>query len=119
MALNPTGTMTPTTYSVTVDGVGTFTFAKRSMRSNLAVAAEYSRLTEGVENPVPFLDTVATWMSTLKVLTVNAPDGWVLDDMDPEDTDTYARLGKVYSALRGKEDSFRRGANPVGPPTGA
>lgn len=111
--------MTPTTYTITVDGVGTFTFAKRSMRSNLAIAAEYSRLTEGVENPVPFLDTVATWMSTLKVLTVAAPDGWVLDDMDPEDEDTYTKLGRVYGALRNKEGSFRRPADPLGQAAGA
>ena len=98
----------PTDFTITVDGVGPFTFARRLMRDELSIAAEFSRICEGVETPNEFLLTVGSWMATLRVLTVHAPDGWDLDAMDPLDNETYARLFKVYSALRAKEGSFRR-----------
>lgn len=100
----------PTDYQVTVEGIGTFTFMRRSMKEEMSIAAEYSRLTEGVPTPSPYLDSVAGWISQLKVLTVHAPSGWSIDlsKMDPEDNDVYERLMKVHSALREKEASFRR-----------
>lgn len=100
-------TPAPTDFHVDVDGVGHFTFAKRTMRDEMRIAAEYSRLTEGVETPTTYLELVAGWLSTLAVLTVQAPDGWDLDSMDPLDEDTYARLMRVHAALREKEASFR------------
>lgn len=100
-----------TDFHVPVDGIGTFSFAKRMMRDELRIAAEFSRLTEGVDSPTPFLATVAGWISQLRVLTVDAPDGWDLDALDPLDPESYAKLLKVHGALREKEDSFRGGAN--------
>lgn len=105
----------PTDFTVEVDNVGVFRFAKRTMRDEMRIAAEYSRLTEGVETPTIWLETVATWISTLKVLTVNAPADWQsLDDIDPLDEVTYSRLMAVHRALREKEGSFRRAANAPG-----
>lgn len=104
---------TPTDYQIHVDGVGTFTFAQRRMRDELAVAAEFSRLTEGVETPSPFLAQVAGWISTLKVLTVHVPDGWDPEALDPLDEDSYAKLMKVHTALREKEGSFRGREKPA------
>lgn len=97
-----------TDFTITVEGVGAFTFAKRTMRDELRIAAEFSRICEGVETPNEFLQTVGSWISTLRVLTVAAPDGWDLDAMDPLDADTYAQLFQVHRALREKEGSFRR-----------
>lgn len=97
-----------TDYFVDVDGVGTFSFARRTMRDEMRIAAEYSRLTEGVETPTAYLELVAGMLSTLRVLTVSQPDGWNLDDLDPLDSDSYTKLVKVHNALRAKEDSFRR-----------
>jgi hypothetical protein len=101
-----------TDFHVDVDGVGQFVFAKRTMRDELRIAAEYSRLTEGVETPTNFLATVAGWISTLKALTVEAPHGWDLDEMDPFDDETHEKILKVYASLRVKEGSFRKGKNP-------
>lgn len=101
-----------TDFQAPVDGIGTFTFARRRMRDEMAIAAEFSRLTEGVETPTPYLASVAGWISTLKVLTVASPDGWDIDAMDPLDEDTYANLVKVHTALREKEGSFRSGSKP-------
>lgn len=98
-----------TDYLVPVDGIGNFTFARRRLRDELAIAAEFSRLTEGVETPTPFLESVAGWVSTLKVLTVKAPDDWNIDEMDPIESDTYDKLMRVHAALREKEGSFRSG----------
>jgi hypothetical protein len=95
-------------FTVTVEGVGTFTFARRNMRREMAISAEFSRLTEGVETPTPWLQTVAGWIAVLKVLTLRAPDGWELDELDPLDDDNYSTLFKVHAALREKEGSFRR-----------
>ena len=95
-------------FVVDVEGVGVFTFARRNMRTELAIAAEFSRLSEGIATPSAFLETVGGWIATLKILTLKAPEGWDLDELDPLDDGNYARLMNVHAALRAKEDSFRR-----------
>lgn len=97
----------PSDFTVEVDGVGSFTFGRRTMRDEIKIQVEYARMIEGVE-PTPWLGAVAGWISTLKVLTVRAPEDWDIDELDPLDEDTYARLMKVHSALAEKERSFRR-----------
>lgn len=97
-----------TDFTVPVEGIGTFTFGRRTMRDEISIQVEFARLIEGVE-PTAWLQAVGGWLSALRVLTVKSPDGWDLDDMDPLDDDTYARLNKVYEALVNKEGSFRRG----------
>lgn len=103
-----------TDFHIEVPNVGIFSFAKRTLRDEMKIAAEYSRLTEGVETPTPWLGHVATWISALKVLTVSAPDNWDIDEMDPLDQETYGKLGAVHLALREKEDSFRAGKVKAG-----
>lgn len=102
-----------TDFTVDVEGIGTFTFGRRRLADEVKIQVEYARLTEGVQ-PTPWLDLVATWLATLKILTVRAPDDWDIDEMDPLDEGTYSRLMKVHAALREKEDSFRRGAKQAG-----
>lgn len=101
-----------TDFTVEVDGIGQFRFGRRTMRDELRIGSEFSRLTEGVEIPTPWLEMTAGMISALKVLTVSAPDGWSLDDMDPLDSNTYTRMMKVHSALRAKEDDFRSSKKP-------
>jgi hypothetical protein len=103
-----------TDFFVDVPNVGTFSFAKRMLRDELRIAAEYSRLTEGVETPTSWLETVAGWIAALKTLTVTAPTGWDIDAMDPLDQETYGKLAAVHMALREKEHSFRSGAAKAG-----
>lgn len=100
--------MTQNEFTIDIPGEGAFTFAKRNMRKELQIQAEYSRLTEGVDTPTSQLEMLAGIMSTLKVLTISAPKGWVLDELDPLDPDSYSRLLAVHAALRQKEGSFRR-----------
>ena len=95
-----------TDFDVSVDGIGVFRFAKRTMRDEIKIQVEFARMIEGV-TPTDWLQTVCGWLSTLGVLTVQAPDGWDLSSIDPLDDDTYGKLLKVHSALVAKERSFR------------
>lgn len=105
-------------FTVKVDGVGTFTFGRRTMRDEITIQVEYARIIDGVE-PTAWLQALGGWLSVLRTLTVRAPDGWDLDAMDPLDTETYARLNKVYEALVEQERSFRRGSKPASQGSGA
>lgn len=98
----------PTDFTIPVDGVGVFTFGKRTMRDEIAIQVAYARYIDGVE-PTAWLQAVCGWLSSLSVLTVRAPDGWDLDELDPLDDDSYRRLKLVHDALSEKELSFRRG----------
>lgn len=99
-------------FPVKVDGVGTFTFGRRRMADEIAIQVEFARIIDGVE-PTAWLQAVGGWMSTLKVLTVRAPDDWDLDELDPLDDATYAKLKLVYETLSEKERSFRRRIAPA------
>lgn len=103
-----------TDFYVEVEPLGTFTFAKRTMRDELRIMAEVSRLTEGLDNPTTELRVLAGYIAPLKVLTVKAPEGWDIDTMDPLDQSVYDNIVKVFHALRDKESSFRPGATPPG-----
>lgn len=96
-------------FTVEVEGVGTFVFARRQMRDQIRIGVIYSEMTEGV-TATPWLETVCTWMATLQQLMVRAPEGFDVDAMDPLDDDIWKKLLKVYSALRAKEGSFRHAA---------
>lgn len=107
-----------TDFVVKVEGVGSFTFGKRTMRDEIAIQVEFARIIDGVE-PTAWLQTVGGWLSTLRVLTVRAPADFSAEDLDPLDDDTYAKLGKVYDALTEKERSFRRTKNSGSQGSGA
>lgn len=107
-----------TDFTVSVDNVGTFTFARRRMRDEMLIQAEYAKILDGAP-ATEWLSVVGGWISTLKVLTVRAPEGWDLDEMDPLDPQVYAKMGSVYAALTDKERSFRRGPGVAGQVSGA
>ncbi|BCP56317.1 hypothetical protein K32_49340 [Kaistia sp. 32K] len=106
-----------TDFTVDVEGVGQFIFARRTMRDEIKIQQEFARYIGGLE-PTEWLLMLGGWLSTLSVLIVSEPDGWLRDidghpvedvmDSDPLDGDTYETLKKVHGALRDKEDSFRR-----------
>lgn len=95
-------------FFVDVEDVGPFRFGKRTMRDEIKIQVEYARMIDGVE-ATQWLSLVAGWIAALKVLVVKAPDGWDIDSMDPLEDETYAKLGRVHSALINKERSFRSG----------
>ncbi|EBA6160080.1 hypothetical protein BIW22_20925 [Salmonella enterica] len=99
---------TPTDYKVSVDGIGEFTFGRRRMKDEIQIQREYALIAGGVDATV-WLANMGEYLSTLKVLTVTAPQGWDLDELDPLDTASYDKLKSVYMALREQEETFRTG----------
>lgn len=97
-----------TDFSIPVEGVGKFVFAKRKMADEIAIQREYASMLQGVE-PTPQLDNLASWIAVLGTLTVRAPEDWDIDEMDPLDPETFNKLRKVYLALVDAERSFRGG----------
>lgn len=106
--------MTPGTYPLAVEGVGTFEIRRRTLRVEIQVGAEFARLTEGEEQIPAWLRDLCEMTSAVKVLAVKAPDGWDVDGMDPQEPATYEKLAKVYRAIREAEGRFRR--PPAGGP---
>lgn len=93
-------------FVVEVEGIGRFVFARRKMADEIQIQVEYAGLIQGVE-PTQWLENVCGWVAAFKVLMVQAPKGWDLEEMDPLDEGTFANLMKVYRAFRDKERSFR------------
>lgn len=96
---------------VPVEGIGTFTFAMRTIGNQFKIESEYCRLTEGISDVTIFLGNLAESVSDLSVLVVSGPKGWASrEDILAKDAfvpETYAEIRKVWSALRDKEASFR------------
>lgn len=107
-----------TDFRVPVEGVGEFVFAKRAMRDEIDIQVEYARMLQGVE-PTNWLQAVCGWLSDLRVLIVRAPDSFDLDELDPLDPETYAKLGRVHGGLKEKENSFRQPKGEIKQATGA
>lgn len=99
-------TALPNDFVVPVDGIGSFTFGRRTMRDEMKIQVEYAKYIDGA-TPTDWLASVAGWIACLNVMTVRAPDGWNIDEMDPLDDDTYEKIAKVYGELDKKERSFR------------
>lgn len=102
----------PGDFTVEVDGIGTFIFARRQMRDTYRIRGEYNKLTGGnYDDDGNFNDLPALAHATLAVLMVQAPDGFDLDALDPlTDDDCDTKIMKVFAALREKELSFRPGS---------
>ena len=99
-------------FDVDIDGVGKFTFLRRTQRLSIAVGVEINRLNEGVELNSG-LQMFVEASATLKVLTKESPPGWDLQTLDPFEDADYATVLKVWSALRDKEIAFRQRPAPV------
>ncbi len=107
----------PDDFIVSVEDIGSFTFGRRTMADEFAIQRRFADLAGGADH-TEWLAIVGGWVAALTVLTVRAPDGWDIDDMDPLDGEVYAKLKKVYDALRDQEDSFR-GKRRVGSEAGS
>lgn len=116
--MKPSRQPAATDFFVTVEGVGRFSFGQRKMADEMQIAVEYSLMTQGIDTPSSWLSIMADAMSQLRVLTVKAPDDWDMDEMDPLNGETYAKIVKVHRALREKETSFREKPATAGKDSG-
>lgn len=96
----------PTDFFETVEGIGRFRFARRRLAEEMEIQRLYAEYAGGVE-PTAWLATLAEYLSTLNALTVEAPEGWDMDNMDPLDDETYQKINRVFVALREREERFR------------
>ncbi len=94
------------TYHVDVDDIGTFTFRRRVIRDQIRIEAEAFRILGG---PIDDADLhhIALAMATLSTLTVTAPKGWNVEELDPLERSETAKLWSVYGGLRAAEEKFR------------
>lgn len=104
--------MTPIhrTFTVPIEDIGTFTFRRRDMGDQLRIQAAYNTLAAGITDVAGL--AAAEALATLPVLTVSAPPGWNLDELDPLDPEAWKKLGLVFGGLRKAEDDFRAGGAP-------
>jgi hypothetical protein len=97
------------TYPLDVEDIGRFVFRKRRVPDQVKIEAAAHRMTDGPIDDVD-LQNVCIAYQTLKHLTVESPEGWDLEDIDPLDAEDTAKMWKVWGALREQEGRFRKGA---------
>jgi hypothetical protein len=104
------------TFKVTVPEIGDFVFKRRNMRLGCAIMCEEARILGAGDAPIDETTRLLVRaFASLKVQTVQAPEGWNLDEMDPDDTVSYRRLVEVWTTLRTAEDAAK-GGKPVKAP---
>lgn len=102
----------PKTFQVNVDNVGTFECRRRVMRTAINIEVEYARLTQGVTGLDVETQYFCRILAYLKAMVISGPDGWDIDDMDPDDAGESQRLQEVFAAIKAEDERFRGGAKP-------
>ena len=97
------------TYPLEVEGVGRFVFRKRRVPDQVRIEAAAIRMTGGPIDDAE-LENFCLAYQTLLALTVEAPAGWDLEEIDPLDREQTGRMWGAYEALRAEEARFRKGA---------
>lgn len=94
-------------YFVDIDGLGAFEVMRRTMLANNKIRSEFNRITEGQESLSEAFEQFCVVFSTLKALVVKAPTGWNLDNLDPDDDNSYQQMYSLYFKIVEKEKFFR------------
>lgn len=102
------------TYSVTVDGLGTFQCRRRSFFDDARIEVEAQEYLLGLgvkdlRNVLPSLEGYARMWGTCKVSVAKGPDGWRMDDGV-----SMADLARLWGAIEDEESRFRNPAGAVG-----
>lgn len=99
----------PATFPVEVDGIGSFTFRKRTLDAQFKIEAGAVRLLGG-DAPSASLYALAISFATVEHLAVTVPEGWAIKEIDPLDDEQMDQVQKVFGRLREKELTFRAGS---------
>lgn len=102
----------PNIFTVAVEGVGSFSCRRRTMRTAIAITAEYNRLTEGAEQVPDEFAGICNFISYLKVIIVAGPTDWDPYLVDPDSEADMDKLRKVYVAVKDAEARFRASTGP-------
>ena len=105
------------TYPVSVEGIGDFVFRKRTLQDQITIQANASRRLRGPVDD-PELRSFVHALETLLCLTVQAPEGWAPEALDPLEPGETEQLWQVHEALRDAEEKFRKGSGAERPPVG-
>jgi hypothetical protein len=97
------------TYPVDVEGVGHFVFRKRTLQDQITIQASAARRTGGQVDD-PELRSFVHALCVLKTLTVQSPEGWDPEALDPLEPGETGKIWDVHEALRSAEEKFRSGA---------
>jgi len=95
------------TYQFDVEGIGTFTARRRTMRDSAAIPNHAISILGGWPGHPAILEQ-ATRLAELEMLITRAPEEWDIQSLDPLDKDDQAKLDKVHGGLRDAEERFRR-----------
>lgn len=109
----------PHTYQVEVEGIGTFTFRRRTMGDTPRVTNRALGILGGEIPHHSHLFSEAMKLAELEVLTMSGPDGWGLDALDPLNPDDVARFELVHARFAEEEARFRGAPAGVGGGAGA
>lgn len=102
-------------FSVDVEGIGSFVFARRQQRDIYRIRGEYNKMTGGnYDEDGNYADLSALAFVTLSLLMVDAPSGFSISADPLVDDQWEEKLIKVFTALREKELSFRPGSAQAG-----
>jgi len=95
---------------VPVDGIGTFSFRRRTIGDEIKIQAAYDAMVGGLAEPSSYLDNLATAVATYTVLANSWPEGWApaeVKEMDAVMSDRITDLIRIHGALCLREDEFR------------
>lgn len=96
-------------FTIDVDGMGRFTFGRRTQRDKYKIRGLYAEMTNANWLPDGSPGDMEAWFhANVEVLAVEFPDNFSLEKLDPlTDKESDERLMQIYLALREKELSFR------------
>lgn len=109
------------TFEVQVEGEGRFVFRRRDLKIGFAIMAETARLIgptprDDIEegDPEDVLHQLVSVYAMLKHQIVEAPEGWDIDAMDPQEDGTYLHMVTVWTQMRRKEEELKGRKVPAG-----
>ncbi len=110
-----------TDFTVDVDRLGRFTFARRTIGDQFKIRGRYNQITDGFyDADGNMADMSALAYVTIQTLLVSAPSGFDLDALDPLIDDEFeTKIVAIWRALRQKELSFRPQPNQGSEAAGA
>ena len=91
---------------VPIEGVGTFKFRHRTVKDQIWIEREAADILGG-EPLTSYLRSCAIALATLERLTVEAPDGWDIETVDPLDGGAVSEVYRVFGELVSTESRFR------------
>lgn len=94
-------------FSFAVDGIGSFTYGRRTIGDSLKIRARFLELVGEHADDVEIAANSSV-IATHEVLCVSAPDGWEnMLALDALGDDTFSKIFDLYKEVEKQEDSFR------------